>query len=80
MEKEMPKALKRHLELEIFPRIHMKVGRDISVSTAHRWMHREGFQYMAYKKYRERLVEYQINVMVEVIKQLPPGVRKLVCS
>lgn len=104
-EKEMPRALKRHLELEIFPRIHMKVGRGISVSTARRWMHREGFQYMAYKKalyydgherpdvvhyrqnvflpamekYRERLVEYQINnVMVEVIKQLPPGVRKLV--
>ena len=49
-EKEMPRALKRHLELEIFPRIHMKVGRGISVSTARRWMHHEGFQYMAYKK------------------------------
>ena len=33
----------------------------------------------AMEKYRERLVEYQINnVMVEVIKQLPPGVRILV--
>lgn len=28
----------------------MNVGKGISVSTAHRWLHCEGFQYMEHKK------------------------------
>jgi hypothetical protein len=50
VDKEMPHAMKRHLELELFPRIRMKVGKGISVSTARRWMFRHGFHYMQYKK------------------------------
>ncbi|KAG1883732.1 hypothetical protein F4604DRAFT_1575373 [Suillus subluteus] len=47
---EMPQGLKRYIELELFPHIHMKVGRGESLSTACRWLHLEGFQFMAYKK------------------------------
>ncbi|KAG1732059.1 hypothetical protein EDB19DRAFT_1640483 [Suillus lakei] len=36
---EMPNALKRYIELELFPCIHLKVGRGISLSTAHCWLH-----------------------------------------
>ena len=32
-DKEMPQGLKKYMELELFPRIHMKVGKGISVST-----------------------------------------------
>ncbi|KAG1866359.1 hypothetical protein C8R48DRAFT_600387 [Suillus tomentosus] len=39
---EMPNALKRYIELELFPHIHLKVGRGISLSTAHHWLHHEG--------------------------------------
>ncbi|KAG2126890.1 uncharacterized protein EDB93DRAFT_1272748 [Suillus bovinus] len=31
---EMPQGLKRYIELELFPRIHMKVGHGVSLSTA----------------------------------------------
>jgi hypothetical protein len=34
VDKEMPLGLKKYMELELFPRIHMKVGRGISISTA----------------------------------------------
>ncbi|KIK40798.1 hypothetical protein CY34DRAFT_24652 [Suillus luteus UH-Slu-Lm8-n1] len=47
---EMPNALKRYIELELFPCIHLKVGRGILLSTAHHWLHHEGFWYMSYKK------------------------------
>ncbi|KAG1850739.1 hypothetical protein C8R48DRAFT_750082 [Suillus tomentosus] len=38
---EMPCGLKKYLELELFPRIHLKVGRGISLATARRWLQRE---------------------------------------
>lgn len=47
---EMPKGLKKYMEYELFPRIHLKVGRGISLSTARRWLHREGFHYISHKK------------------------------
>ncbi|KAG0704004.1 hypothetical protein DFH29DRAFT_802522 [Suillus ampliporus] len=34
VDEEMPKGLKKYLELELFPRIHMKVARGVSLSTA----------------------------------------------
>lgn len=43
IDKEMPAGLKRYLEVELFPRIHLKVGKGICLSTARRWLHREGF-------------------------------------
>ena len=30
--------------------MHLKVGKGISISTARRWLHREGFRYMEHKK------------------------------
>ncbi|KIK37980.1 hypothetical protein CY34DRAFT_25812 [Suillus luteus UH-Slu-Lm8-n1] len=46
---EMPQGLKRYIELELFPCIYMKVRHEISLSTAHCWLHHEGFQFMVYK-------------------------------
>lgn len=40
---EMPHGLKKYVELELFPRIHLRVGHGISLSTADRWLHLEGF-------------------------------------
>ncbi|KAK7035185.1 hypothetical protein R3P38DRAFT_3351344 [Favolaschia claudopus] len=41
----MPRGLKKYLEMELFPRIGYKVARGISVNTARRWLHEQGFQY-----------------------------------
>ena len=49
-DKEMPRGLKKYLELELFPRIHMKVGKGISLSTARRWLQREGFKFTLHKQ------------------------------
>jgi len=38
------------LELELFPRIHLKVGRGVSLRTARRWLRHEGFHYSSHKK------------------------------
>jgi len=50
VDQEMPSSLKHYMELELFPCNHLKVGKGVSLATARRWLHREGFQYMAYKK------------------------------
>ena len=50
VDKEMPEGLKKYLELELFPQVHLKVSKGISISTARRWLHREGFRYMEHKK------------------------------
>ncbi|KAJ7616728.1 hypothetical protein B0H17DRAFT_1152613 [Mycena rosella] len=47
---EMPKGLKKYMDLELFPRLHLKPGRGISLPTAIRWLHREGFRYTEHKK------------------------------
>ncbi|KAJ7652727.1 hypothetical protein DFH06DRAFT_1270261 [Mycena polygramma] len=44
--KEMPRGLKRYLEVELFPRIGYKVSRGISLATVHLWLHNHGFEYM----------------------------------
>ncbi|KAG1858571.1 hypothetical protein F4604DRAFT_1882904 [Suillus subluteus] len=38
---EMPHGLKHYMELELFPRIHLKIGHGISLVTARQWFHRE---------------------------------------
>ena len=43
MNEELPKGLKQYLELQLFPRIHMKATRGVSISTARRWLYHEGF-------------------------------------
>jgi hypothetical protein len=46
----MLRGLKRFMEVELFPRIHLKVGRGVSLSTAQCWLHCEGFRYIGHKK------------------------------
>jgi len=50
VDEEMPRGLKRYLEVELFPWVQLKVGKGISISTARRWLQREGFRYMQHKK------------------------------
>ena len=50
IDKEMPKGMKCYLELELFPHIHLKFGKGISLTTVRNWMHCNGFQYQTYKK------------------------------
>ncbi|KAK0431882.1 uncharacterized protein EV420DRAFT_1285416 [Desarmillaria tabescens] len=50
LDKEMPTGLKNYLEIELFPRVHQKVNRGISLQTARRWLRAEGFQYTEFKK------------------------------
>ena len=50
IDKEMPHHLKKYLEVDLFPWIQMKVGKGISISTAHQWMECQGFHYTKYKK------------------------------
>lgn len=47
---EMPRGLKKYMELELFPCIQLKAGKGVSLSTAHCWLQKEGFQYIGYKK------------------------------
>lgn len=74
--KEMPAGMKRHLEYELFPRIQLKVGKGICVSTARRWMLRNGFHYMRYKKAlyfdgheRPDVVDYRQNVFLPAMAE-----------
>jgi hypothetical protein len=73
---EMPQGLKRYIELELFPRIHMKVGRGVSLSTARRWLRLEGFRFMEYKKGlyfdghdRPDVVKYRQDVFLPAMKE-----------
>ncbi|KAJ6483107.1 hypothetical protein C8R45DRAFT_931736 [Mycena sanguinolenta] len=47
---EMPQGLKKYMETDLFPRLQLKAGKGISLSTARRWLHNEGFQYIGHKK------------------------------
>jgi hypothetical protein len=76
---EMPCGLKIYMKYELFPRIHLKVGRGISLSTAHRWMHREGFQYILHKKGlyfdghdQPNIVAYHQNHFLPMMKKYEP--------
>lgn len=50
IDQEMPHGLKQYMELELFPCIHLNIGKGISVATACWWLHCEGLQYITYKK------------------------------
>ena len=81
MDKELPKGLKQYLEIDLFPRMHMKVTRGVSIRTARRWLHREGFRFTEHQKVlyfdgheRPDVVEYRQNVFIPQIKQYRPQV------
>lgn len=50
IDEEMPWGLKKYMEIELFPHLHLKPGKGISLSTAHCWLHSKGFQYIGHKK------------------------------
>jgi hypothetical protein len=81
VDKEMPERLKKYMEVELFPQIQLLVGRGISISMAHCWLHRKGFRYMQHKKAlyfdghnHPDVVDYRQNVfspqMAEYCKRL----------
>jgi hypothetical protein len=47
---EMPKGLKKYMKLELFPRVHMKVGQGISLNSARCWLRKEGFKFISHQK------------------------------
>ena len=72
----MAQGLKRYMEYELFPQIHLKVGKGILLSTAHQWMHNKGFRYILYVKglYYDGhdcpdVVEYQQKHFLPMIKK-----------
>jgi len=75
---EMPRGLKKYMEYKLFPRIHLKVGQGVSLSTARQWLHCEGFHYISHRKGlyfdghdHEDVVAYRQNVfMLEICSQL----------
>ncbi|KAK7046362.1 hypothetical protein R3P38DRAFT_3346079, partial [Favolaschia claudopus] len=75
----MPRGLKKYLELELFPRIGYKVARGISVNTARRWLHEQGFQYTEVKKglyydghERPDVVDYRQNEFIPAFDAVRP--------
>jgi len=47
---EMPNSLKKYMEVELFPRIHLKATHGISLAMVRQWLHCEGFHYVSHKK------------------------------
>lgn len=79
IDEEMPRGLKRYMEIELFPRIHLKVGRGISLSTARHWLRGEGFRYISHKKGlyfdghdRPDVLAYRQNEFLPKMKVLEP--------
>jgi len=71
VDEEMPTGLKKYLEVEMFPRIGLKVGRSITLQTARNWLHHYGWKYMQHKKAlyydghdRPDVVAYRQNVFL----------------
>ena len=50
VKEEMPRGLKKYMETELLPRLSLKVGKGISLRTACRFLHEEGFRYTEHKK------------------------------
>ena len=76
MKKEIPLGLKHYLELKLFPQIHMKAIHGVSLSTARRWLHCEGFRFTKHQKSlyfdgheRPDVVEYWQNSFIPQIKE-----------
>jgi hypothetical protein len=79
IDEEMPRSLKWYMEIELFPRIHLKVGRGISLSTACHWLCGEGFRYISHKKGlyfdghdRPDVLAYRQNEFLPTMKVLEP--------
>ncbi|KIL57051.1 hypothetical protein M378DRAFT_33779, partial [Amanita muscaria Koide BX008] len=42
IQSEMPRGLKIYMDVELFPRVHLKVGRGVSLRTTRRWLSNDG--------------------------------------
>jgi hypothetical protein len=67
------------MDLELFPRIHLRVGCGISLATARRWLHSKGFKYINHKKGlyfdghdRPDVVEYRQEHFLPTMKAYEP--------
>ena len=76
---EMPHGLQRYMEYKLFPQIHLQVGHGISLATARRWLHKEGFKYIHHKKDlyfdghdRPDVVEYRQEHFLPAMKAYEP--------
>jgi len=44
VDEEMPQGLKKYMEMELFPCVqYRKIGKGITLETAHQFLHKEGF-------------------------------------
>ena len=76
---EMPLGLKKYMEVELFPRVYLRVGRGISLSTARRWLRLEGFRFISHKKGlyfdghdRPDVLSYRQNEFLPTMKRNKP--------
>lgn len=85
VDEEMPQGLKKYLEVELFPCIHMKPGKGISLSTTQLWLHREGFRYTEHKKAlyyngheHPDIVDYRQKVFLPFMEKIWPHLVKYI--
>jgi hypothetical protein len=77
VDEEMPRGLKKYLELELFPRIQYRaVGKGVTLETARQFLHKEGFRFTEHKKSlyydgheRPDVVEYRQNVFLPAMEK-----------
>ena len=77
VDEEMPRGLKKYLELELFPRVqYKKVGKGISLQTARNFLRKEGFRYTEHKKSlyydgheRPDVVQYRQEIFLPAMDQ-----------
>lgn len=73
---EMPKGLKQYMEIELFPQIHLKAGKGVSLQTACQFLWREGFRFTEHKKSLYYDGHEQPDVVDYCQKNFLPAVKK----
>lgn len=77
VDEEMPRGLKKYMEMELFPRVqYRKVGKGITLETARQFLHKEGFRFTEHKKAlyydgheRPDVVEYRQDVFLPAMEE-----------
>lgn len=85
LENEMPKGLKKYMEVELFPRIQLKVARGWSLETCRVILHDLGLQYIEHQKglyydghERSDVVDYRQNKFLPQMEKLRPWLAEYV--
>ncbi|KAJ7689723.1 hypothetical protein B0H17DRAFT_937013, partial [Mycena rosella] len=75
VQEEMPRGLKKYMEVELFPRIQLKAGRKgISLTTARRWLHKEGWVFEDQHALRKKGVGrglHRSDIICSIIGHIP---------